>query len=87
MNHYLIVCRTVTQAQQVGWLLDTAGISHRIFRTPTQLGRRGCSYSVRIREKDLRIAQELMHVQNLIPMAIYLQSQHGYSEVHPDDLL
>ena len=53
MNHYLIVCRSVTQAQRAGYLLSAAGITNRIFRSPVGLTERGCSYSVRIGEPYL----------------------------------
>ena len=51
MNHYLILCRSVTQAQRARLLLHNAGISCQIYRAPAGLSRRGCGYVVRIRER------------------------------------
>ncbi len=62
MNHYLIVCRSVTQAQRAGYLLSAAGITNRIFRSPVGLTERGCSYSVRIGEPYLARAMEILRL-------------------------
>ena len=56
MNHYLIVYRSVTQAQLAGRILNGAGIVYQIQRTPAGLTERGCSYSVRVPERYIRRA-------------------------------
>ena len=56
MNHYLIIYRSITQAQLAGRILDRAGVIYQIQRTPAGLTERGCSYSVRVPERYIRRA-------------------------------
>lgn len=87
MNHVLIVCRSVTQAQRVGMILTTAGITNRVFRSPMGLTERGCSYSVRIAQQPLRRALQLLHDHHIQPVKIVSQDAYGYTEVGQHDLL
>ena len=81
MNHYLIVCRSVTQAQRAGYLLSAAGITNRIFRSPVGLTERGCSYSVRIGEPYLARAMEILRQNSLQPVKLFLHRGGQYFEV------
>ena len=81
MNHYLIVCRSVTQAQRAGYLLSAAGITNRIFRSPVGLTERGCSYSVRIGEPYLARAMEILRQNSLQPVKRFLHRDGQYFEV------
>ncbi len=81
MNHYLIVCRSVTQAQRAGYLLSAAGITNRIFRSPIGLTERGCSYSVRIGEPYLARAMEILRQNSLQPVKLFLHRDGQYFEV------
>ena len=81
MNHYLIVCRAVTQAQRAGYLLSAAGITNRIFRSPVGLTERGCSYSVRIGEPYLARAMEILRQNSLQPVKLFLHRDGQYFEV------
>ncbi len=81
MNHYLIVCRSVTQAQRAGYLLSAAGITNRIFRSPVGLTERGCSYSVRIGETYFARAMELLRQNSLRPVKVFLHREGQYHEV------
>ena len=81
MNHYLIVCRSVTQAQRAGYLLSAAGITNRIFRSPVGLTERGCSYSVRIGEPYLARAIEILRQNSPQPVKLFLHRDGQYFEV------
>ena len=81
MNHYLIVCRSVTQAQRAGYLLSAAGITNRIFLSPVGLTERGCSYSVRIGEPYLARAMEILRQNSLQPVKLFLHRDGQYFEV------
>ena len=81
MTHYLIVCRSVTQAQRAGYLLSAAGITNRIFRSPVGLTERGCSYSVRIGEPYLARAMEILRQNSLQPVKLFLHRDGQYFEV------
>ena len=70
MSYYLILCRSVTQAQRAGRLLAAAGITYRIFRSPAGLTERGCSYSVRIRSEQLDRAMGILRHHQINPVKV-----------------
>ncbi len=82
MNHYLILCRSVTQAQRARLLLHNAGISCQIYRAPAGLSRRGCGYVVRIRESDYAQAARLLQASPIRPVKWFLEDSRGLSELH-----
>ena len=81
MNHYLIVCRSVTQAQRVGLLFSAAGITNQVHRSPVGLTERGCSYSVRVPERYIRPAVERLRAAGPAYYKIFRGSGGDYSEV------
>ena len=70
MNHYLIICRSVTQAQRAGRLLSSFGITNQVFRTPVGLTERGCSYSVRVRSQQLDRAVGILRANQIVPVKV-----------------
>ena len=82
MNHALILCRSVTQAQRLGRLLASRGIANRMFRAPVGLTDRGCSYAVRLREETLADTLLLMKQHGIRPMKVLRQNwDDSYDEV------
>ena len=70
MNHHLIVCRSVTQAQRAGRLLTSFGITNQVFRSPAGLTERGCSYSVRVRSEQLARAMGILRHHQINPVKV-----------------
>ena len=70
MNHYLIVCRSVTQAQRAGRLLTSYGITNQVFRSPAGLTERGCSYSVRVRSEQLDRSMGVLRANQITPVKV-----------------
>ena len=56
MDHYLIIARSVTDAQRLQRVLARAGIRCQIFRAPRELTELGCAYAVRVAVSDLTAA-------------------------------
>jgi len=82
LNHVLLLCRSVTQGQRVARLLGTAGISNRLLRSPAGLTERGCSYSVKIYERELPSATLLLTKNGIYPLGVVREvSGGGYEEV------
>ena len=69
MNHYLIVCRSVTYAQRMMRTLQRAALACHIMRIPQGLVPSGCGYAVRIRQINMR------------PVALFLDDGISYTEV------
>lgn len=82
MLQYLIMCRSVTYAQKVVQTLERAGIRCRMIRSPSAISPSGCSYSVRIAQKDLSTVLTLLYRFRLPYVGIYVgSSEAGYREV------
>ena len=82
MIYYLIVCRSLTQAQRTRLVLDQAGIAVQLLRSPGTILREGCSYCVKLSEKNLAGALRVLAQAELSPRRIFLQEGDGsYQEV------
>lgn len=82
MVYYLIVCRSLTFAQRTAAALERAGIAAHILRTPSQISERGCSYSVKLSQKNLGHALVVLRRMDLTPSQIFITEPDGsYREV------
>lgn len=82
MLYYLIVCRSLTFAQRTAAALERAGIGAHILRTPSQIAERGCSYSVKLSQKNLSQALVVLKRVDLTPRQIFITEPDGsYREV------
>jgi hypothetical protein len=79
---YLIMCRSLTYAQRVANTLERAGIPARILRSPAAISPKGCSYSVRVGERQLSRAMSILAQKKLPYLGIYVGRRgDGYREV------
>ena len=82
MVHYLIICRSLTYAQRTAVVLERAGISAYIMRSPKNVDAEGCSHAVKIPERRLSLALTILGHEGLSPKRIYVTSEDGiYREV------
>ena len=81
MEYYLIVCRSITQAQRAGRLLAAAGVTFRIFRSPAGLTERGCSYSLKVSQANGARALSLLREGGIRPMKTVAVARGEYTEV------
>ncbi|MCD8161393.1 MAG: DUF3343 domain-containing protein [Clostridiales bacterium] len=82
MFYYLIVCRSLTQAQRTVAALERSGITAHLLRTPRELAEGGCGYSVKISERNLKGALVALHRAELSPIRLYRTVGDGsYREV------
>lgn len=82
MVYYLIVCRSLTYAQRTARVMERAGITGYIMRAPKSISGEGCSHVVRVAERWLVRALEVLNREGLSPKRVYLQDASGdYSEV------
>ena len=78
MLYYLIVCRSLTYAQRTAAALERAGITARVIRSPKSISGEGCSHSVKISQRNLRVLQRV----GLTPKRVYITAGDGsYQEV------
>lgn len=81
MYSCLILCRSLTYAQRTAKTLERYGIIGRIVRTPREITAEGCGHSVKISEKSLGSALEILKKDGLQPKHVYRVESSGYSEV------
>lgn len=84
MEEYLLIARSVTQAQRIQRILRRAGISVAMTRAPMELtGGQGCSYALRIRPGVLDNALRTIRGAGLPSVSIFFFTQGQYREVEP----
>jgi hypothetical protein len=82
MVYYLIICRSLTYAQRTAHVLERAGITGHIMRAPKLVSGEGCSHCVRVTERWLAPALQVLKREGLSPKRVYLQDAEGaYREV------
>ena len=81
METYLLIARSVTQAQHMARVLENCGIHAGIFRAPAGLTNRGCSYAVRIRAGQWDAVRSCLQRSELQPLGIYRREGDSYREV------
>ena len=81
MEHYLIIPRSITDAQRMRRARCRAGIRCRIFRAPRDLTSSGCAYAVELAPPDLSAALLILRREHLDPVQIYLPQPGGIQEV------
>lgn len=77
MLYYLIVCRSLTYAQRTAAVLERAGISVRILRSPKSVSGEGCSHCVRISRRDLDMALVVLRRAGLEPKRVFSALKDG----------
>lgn len=82
MVYYLIVCRSLTYAQRGVRRLERAGISAYLVRAPRLIAKAGCAYCVKVSQRWLEQAMDLLRGEHLNHRGEYRQLESGeYEEV------
>jgi len=82
MVYYLIICRSLTYAQRTALVLEQAGITGRVLRSPKSVAGEGCSHAVKISERSLSPALTVLAREGLSPRRVFVATAGGtYSEV------
>jgi len=72
----------LTYAQRTASLLERAGISAYIMRSPKSVDEEGCSHAVRIKERNVAQALKILAREGLSPKRVFILSGDGdYREV------
>lgn len=82
MVYYLIICRSLTYAQKTEAVLERAGITAHIMRSPRIISGTGCSHAVKVSERRLADALTVLKRVDMAPERVYIMSADGsYKEV------
>ena len=80
MRVCLITFRSVTPAQRGEGILRRAGVACDLQRTPRWMEAQGCGYSLRLQQKNLMVALELLRNSQLPFRKVYLRRDNGTME-------
>ena len=82
MPYYLLLSRSITQAQRMSAALERSGLTARYGRAPVTLSDRGCGYAVRVSAGKLHEAMEILTRAGLRPTRIFqAQGDGAYREI------
>ncbi len=81
MDHYLLIARSVTHAQQMARRLEQAGIHVHIRRVGAMMSGRGCGYTLQIAKRDYGRAIAVLHEAKLEPLKVLFSENHHLREV------
>ena len=83
---YLIMCKSLTNAQRAALALERRGVSAVVVKAPHSLRANGCGYALSLYRR-LPEAAEILKAEGLLTGRIYLRLEDGsYREANRDDL-
>ena len=78
---YLIMCRSLTNAQRASSYLERKGINAPIIKAPQGVSTSGCGYALSL-YKNFDEAVKLLKYNNLLSGKLFLRAENGeYKEV------
>jgi hypothetical protein len=80
MKNYYITFRSITYAQRGEQILRRAGIDCILRRTPKQMTKRGCGYSLQLRRNAFLPAMERLQAEQLPFGQVYALDDRGVLE-------
>lgn len=82
MVYYLIICRSLTYAQRTAAALERAGITAYIMRAPKTIAGEGCTHAVKVSERRLSDALQVLKRVEMSPQRVFIADADGsYKEV------
>jgi len=82
MVHYLLIFRSLTQAQQAIQILRSIHIITQVGRSPKSLSGEGCSHSIRLTERQFGAAIHKLRQSRILPQKAFYSERDGmYREV------
>jgi hypothetical protein len=82
MQNFFFICRSVTYAQKTAKILEHAGIPAVVTRTPKMVTTEGCSFCVRVTQRNFTDALIAVNSAGLPPARVFTQYEDGdFSEV------
>lgn len=79
MSYYLIVSKSLTQAQRIARALERAGIAAEVSRSPRKISENGCGFGVKIQEQALAASLRALGSAGIGHNRIFLLTPDGGS--------
>jgi len=81
MDHYLLMARSVTRAQQMAEVLGRSGIHVRVRRTGSGVSKSGCGYSLEVSQNAYPRAAQALREAGQLPVKVFFVSGGERREV------
>ena len=82
MVHYLLIFRSLTQAQQAIAILRSVNIYAQVSRSPKSLSGEGCSHGIRLPERQFTQAVNRLRQSRMLPHKVFFSERNrSYREV------
>lgn len=75
-----VTFRSITYAQRGQTVLQKRGIYGEVVRTPRPMNPRGCGYSVRLRQREVEMALQILDEMHVPYETAYCRSRDGELE-------
>ena len=75
--HYLILCKSLTQAQRAARVLQQSGVFASVTKAPQSANPEGCTYSVKLGEGHLETALRTLREAGIPTDRRFLLTQRG----------
>ena len=79
--HYILMCRSLTLAQRASRVLQRSGIFAAVTKAPQSANPGGCTYGVKIAQRNLAAAQARLEQANIQILKILEQTGPAGHEV------
>ena len=79
--HYILMCRSLTLAQRASRVLQRSGIFAAVTKAPQSANPGGCTYGVKIAQRNLAAAQARLEQANIQILKILEQTGPAGREV------
>ena len=77
MSYYLLMCRSLTYAQRTARILERSGITAIVTRGPREISPEGCAYCVKVSQRRIADAVQVMRAAGLGPVRIFVADGDG----------
>lgn len=78
MQHYLILCRSLTYAQRAQRVIERAGGSGTVVKAPQEVTSGGCTYGVRVSAGKFDLAMDALRKTGLPIGKTYRYEPEGF---------
>lgn len=77
MLYYLLLCKSLTYAQRSARVLEQSGITVTVSKVPQSVSIQGCAYCVKVSERKVREAINLLRQAGLAPGRAFTLNADG----------
>jgi len=82
-SHIIILCRSLTRTQRAAAALQSAGVFASVTKAPQRANPGGCAYGVKIGERNLAAAREVLRRENIACGKLFRVLPNGALEEVP----